>query len=333
MATNTPTDQPSQVTTEEQLRPRDEDVVTSDLQKKVESKPGDQEGNPAAAADQQQAPKTDEPASSDQNPEPSRRNKRSSRDRRIDRLNKTVANERARNDANEARIAELEATIAGLKEATPAAPEPQLADFDSPQKYAKAYADWEKSQQSPPASKTPPAKSTPTHSDKQPAAPEKDAEVAKFMDRGTKKLGDEFLEATQERDLGVNQQMAEFMMDSEFGPEIYVHLANNVSESHKIYDSGPDRASAMLKDLEAKAKNGELDVDTQGTLKVEGDDDHTEPPTNKPANSRQTRAPAPPSDTKEGGTASLKPDPENESMDEYAARRRKEEARRMGLPV
>ncbi len=339
MAPQERTDQPSDVSTEDAPRPRDEHVVTSDS-------PADQEP-PAADPSSDDTPgetgtppaqtTDDSPPSGDKSTAAPKRNR--SAERRIKRLSAKLASERERNDRNETRIAELEQQIGDLRAATPAAPEPQLTDFNSPQEYAKAYAKWEADTASPPAGDTPPANRKPVDTrGSRPEPPPPDGEIVDFHTRGKEKLGDEFTEALQEPDTAVNQQMAEFIMDSDYGPEIYVHLANNVEESRKIYDMGPDRAKKALDALQAKAKKGDLDV--EGMIRIEGDDDDAgdeEEPDPKPKpkkrGGRQTSAPTPPDSKPDPGSTALEPDPEAESMDDYAARRRKEEARKAGFPV
>ena len=149
-------------------------------------------------------------------------------------------------------------------------------------------------------------------------------------------MGDEFAEALQVEGTAVDQDMGEFMMDSDFGPQIYVHLANNQDDAKKIYDSGATKKVDALRALEVKAKAGELDIDTEGEINVApaptgGEPDNKPKETPKPAaGSRETKAKPPPEDTGMPGSANVKTDPNDESMDDYAARRAKEEARRKG---
>jgi len=322
-------DQPSQVSTEEVPRAPDEHVVTTDVIADAEPGISEPPATPAATPkgeNDDQAPAPGEPKKQTTQ---SRRRRRNS-EARINELTAKLSDAELRDAENVTRIAELSDQIETLRKATPKAPEPQLQDFASPREYAKAFTKWEADSATPtpktPAKTTPPAKKTPA------APPPKtvpDEEIQSFHTRGKEKLGDEFMDALQEEGTAVNQLMGEFMLDSDVGPEIYVHLANNPDESRKIFDSSPLRATKALDRLAAKAAKGELDVGEGGELQP-----NNPPPkdTSGKSPAKATKAPQPPSDTK-GGSAPIGVNPEAESMDDYAARRRKEEARRAGLPV
>lgn len=329
------TDQPSQVSTEEAPRAPDEHVVTSDV---IADAPPRADQPPAAApaaAGKDESPAS--PNSSESAPDtndnptpPSRRNRPF--ERRFNKLAAKLAEKERREAEHLARITALEEQVTSLKTATPKAPEPQLQDFKSPREYAKAYAQWEAAGATPePPARRQPAKPATSAPEAPASAPVPDKEIADFQARGKAKLGDEFVEAMQEDGTAVNQLMGEFLIDSEVGPEIYVHLANNPEESRKIYDSSPLRATKRLEELAAKAAKGELDVGNEGQVEVEPPAGDTQGEPSKPAG-KQTRAPQPPSDHKPGAS-SVPANPETESMDEYAARRRKEEARKAGANI
>lgn len=323
------TDQPDNVSTQETPRPPDESVVTSDIESDV-TKPGAEDHNVSATA---AAPDKDGPTDSDAATEkpkktPPKRNR--SAERRIKRLSSKLSDAEAKDAENARRIAELEDQVDSLKSATPKAKEPMLQDFANPREYAKAYAKWEAADSEEPAPKPrgrkpkPKADPPPTHRQTTP-----DKEIIAFQDRGKAKLGDEFMEALTEP-TAVNQLMGEFMLDHDLGPEMYVHLANNPDEAKKIYDSSTPRAIKAMEALAKKATDGQLDAGDPGDDdQVDDQDDELEdtPPR------KRTKAPEPPADTRDSGDADLQANPESESMDEYAARRRKEEARKAGAIV
>ena len=333
------TDQPSKVSTEEEVRPADEHVVTSDLaEDATTASPDDQTATPAASPDGEQTPPA---AAADDTKQKPRRDR--SAERRIGRLTKQIAQLSTARAEDRQQIETLTGQLNDLKQATAVvAPEPQLIDFATPKEYAKAYTKWEAGQSSPapsadPAATAPPARDpTAQQPYETPNPVELDPEVKTFQSRGQEKLGDEFVEALEIEGTAVDVDMGEFLIDSDFGPEIYVHLAHNQEEAKKIYDSGAVRKVAALQELEKKAKAGELDVIASGDIQVDntpppGSTETTTPPPAKPKpGSRETAAPPPPEDTAQPGSANVRPDPENESMDDYAERRRKEEARRMG---
>lgn len=339
-------DQPSKVSTEEEQRPADEHVVTSDLPDDVVAASSvDPDAKPAASLPGEQKPAAT--AAADDNEKP-RRDR--SAERRIGRLTKQIATLSSARATDRQQIETLTGKITDLQAASATAtPEPQLVDFATPQEFAKAYGKWDAGQstltpkpgadQAAPAT---PARSPDAHATYEPPNPaaEIDPEVKSFQSRGQEKLGEEFIEALNIEGTAVDVDMGEFLMDSDYGPEIYIHLANNQDDAKKIYDSGATRKVDAMRALEAKAKAGELDIDGGG-LNVaprpdlgESDNKPKETPAASPAKpkpgSKETAAKPPPEDTGQPGSATVKMDPEDESMDDYAARRGKEEARRQG---
>ena len=324
----TPRDQPSGVATTEPERPTDEHVVTTDTPLEVqESSEADPNAKAAAAKPG---------GSNEQKPAPATTKRKPRRDKsaegKIHKLTAMLDDSGKTIEANTAEIAELREQVEALEAATPEVPEPKLDDFKTPQEYAKAYAKWSKPAAKPkpkpaPAPAAKPAAST------EPAPAAADPEIVDFRKRGTEKLGDEFVEALQVEGQAVNQLMGEFIFDSEFGPEIYVHLSNNQTDARKIYDASSRRAITALEALEVKAKAGELDVG-EGQLSIQDpaelDEHDTGPAKTTKAAPTKTKAPTPPSSTKDGASVNLAKDPEKESMDEYGARRAKEEAVKAG---
>jgi len=318
------TDQPSNVSTEEAVRPRDSDVVTSDA---PAEEPRDDQASKAAAPESGSSTDSDSATDETKKQTPTRN---PAAERRIRKLKGRLTASEQREAENARKIAELEETVQSLKTAKPKAREPMLADFANPREYAKAYAKWETSNEEP-APKPRTAKPATPPAAKPSQAPPPDKEILDFQERGKKKLGDEFVEALETDGTAVSQVMGEFMIDSDVGPELYVYLSENQDVSRKIFDSSAPRAMKQLEELAKKAANGEL-LKAEGELDVapqygEEDDEEPAPPPRK-----RTKAPTPPSDVKPGGDASTKQDPNSESMDDYAARRAKEERRRMGLP-
>lgn len=325
----TPRDQPSNVATEDALRPPDTAVVTSDTPAGAE--PEKDPGKKPAADASKGASNDQDSATGDDSTKPKRTN---TENRRFRKLSKRLGAATETNTAQARRITELENTVETLKADKPKAPEPKLKDFDTPQAYAKAYAKWSKAPADKPAGKSPPPPPPPPA-----ASPIEDDDIADFTKRGKEKLGDEFIEATQDNDNAVNSTMGEYMLDHDLGPEIYVHLSNNHKEARKIFDMPAHKAVKALDALATKAEKGELDVGDDGDMHVEDPPDGGKPdndPKKTPDGSGgkrpgKTKAPEPPGDTK-GGSATPAKSPEDESMDEYAARRQAEERKAKGLP-
>lgn len=333
----TRTTQPDAVVSQEIPRAPDEHVVTTDsiadpLVSKDNASDGGKDAKPAAAPSGDANSPAPAPGSDD-NQATDRQRKRSNASR-LRKLASKLSEAEAREAAQGQRIRDLEEQVTSLRDATPKPKEPVLQDFKTPAEYARAYAKWERSTQAkPPAPKpraTPdaPASPQPSQAAPTPPSPEAQKELSDFQQRGKQKLGDEFVEALQAK-TWVNQMAAEYILDSDFGPEIYVHLANNPDEAKAIYDYSPVRAGKALAALEAKAKAGKLDVGDGYDEPEDKDKDDDEPA----GKTRQTKAPKPPEDIRPAGSGERRPDPTTEGMDDYAARRRKEEARRRGYLV
>lgn len=327
----TPRDQPSDVSTKDTPRPPDKSVVTTDSP--VETAPSD----PGAAA----APPGEPGASNDQAPAAGGKAK-PQRDRplerKLNRLAKQLGEAERSGKADKATITELQTELTELKAnkaAAEAPAEPKLSDHPNPRAYAKAYSKWEKDVEtaSKPAPKAP-AKPRPDTPAKPPESTAVDPAIKAWQKTGVEMYGDEFQEALEAEGTAVNQVMGEFLEDSEHGHAIYIHLRNNQEDSRKIFNSGPARVDKAMKALETKAKAGELDI--EGELKVAKAPDpgpSDRDPKKTPAAPGGTKAPTPPSSTKDGAQVNLTADPENESMDEYAARRTKETLARDGRIV
>ena len=347
--------QPSDVSTEDRPRPPDESVVTSDVDLSAgvapnkPAEPSRDSKHSAAASDKDrpngQASATDD-SQSDQPPK--RRNQPA--EYRIKKLTRKLADSEREREQLSRRLAEQDQRLAALEQRAQGddsdndpPPEPQLDDFKNPREYAKAYAKWEREVAKP--SKASPSRSTPRQTRNDPPAspppPPADAEITKWQRAGTEKYGDEFQEALQAQ-IAVNRDMADFILDSEHGHALYIHLANNPDEATSIYNMSARRAEKALAELEAKATQGGLDVPDDGELQVDDKtgDDNTPPAKTgtsakgkttgdddtPPARGRQrTRAPEPPNNqNKDRSTPVTDVDLEQLDMDDYAAVRRQQ---------
>lgn len=322
--------------TREDLRPPDDAVATSDFIGDAAGAHGDTEDDAgkAASGDDKSA------GTDDQNSATGNSKTRKRGDRKIQRLQRALDKRDGIIQKQGSQISDLTARLEKLEGGGgDDNPEPKFDDFNDPKDYAKAYAKWEASQSSSSSTgRQQQQQQRQTSDDQRPHASEK--ELAAFVKAGQAQLGDEFMEAMKDGDAAIDQAMGEFIFDSDYGPAIYVHLANNPEESQKIFDSSTRRKTRALEALEEQAKKGELDVDGEIKLKVAGDDDEdddTDDENDKGSQAdagnsgagQQTKAGDPPSDTRDGsstGTADV--DLQTASMDDYAATRRKQEAAR-----
>lgn len=256
----------------------------------------------------------DESAPSETKPKPSGR----SQQRKLSKLSRELKQSEASNAELKQQVADLAAKVDTL--ADPKAVEPKFEDFDTPQAYAKAFAKWEAPAQAPKATAPPkPAAPAPDSTPK----PRDDPEMVKFRKAGSDKFGDQFNDAMADETLAVSQVMGDFLLDSEVGPDVYLHLSDNQDLARQIANKSPHAAIKRLEELETQAKAGKLEG-VDGELHEVVDESTTE--TDEPTPKVATKAPAPPKDQDDRGTMTIKPNPENESMDEYAARRGKEQA-------
>ena len=317
-----PRDQSSDAAPEDAIRQSIE-VVTSDLEtpepEPRETDPEEKTAEPAEIDNKKVDP--NDPDSATDTPKKTKPKRDRKSERRIKSLSSQLNESKEAYGRSNARVLELEEENERLKVNSPKPKEPLFDDFDSPQEYAKEYSKWEKNNsQSKPEKSPSDASKPPKKSDTRPSAvPE---EIQDFQARGEEKLGELFTDALSETGTAISQAMAEFIMDSEFGPELYVHLSNNVELSQKLYDKNSPAAMRDLIKLEAKAEKGELDID--------GDDETKEPPapSKKPTQINKSKAKEPPSNTREKGGLDTKVDPSKESMDDYSARRHREHAER-----
>ena len=296
-----------QVTTEETARPPDNTVVTDETGAGGLAQP--------AEASQPAGPMPDESAPSEIKPKPSGR----SQQRKLSKLSRDLKRSEADNAELKQQVADLAGKVETLANPKPA--EPKFEDFDSPQEYAKEYAKWEAPAPAPKATEPPkPAAAAPAPAPT--PKPSDDPEMVKFRKAGSDKFGDQFNDAMADETLAVSQVMGDFLLDSEVGPDVYLHLSDNQDLARQIANKSPHAAVKRLEELEKQAKEGKLEG-FDGELRDVADVSTTDEPAQPKV---ATKAPAPPKDQDDRGTMTIKPDPENESMDEYAARRGKEQA-------
>ena len=300
-----PDTQTDKVETEETIRPPEKSVITDDTQ------PGGLAEIPAAASDPAGS-NDDDSATSDDTPKPRRKRSGRASERKLRKLERQLGDSERTNTANQTRIAELEAKVETL--ANPKPSEPKFEDFDTPQAYGKAFAKWEGA----PAPKAPdPPKAAASPDTTPPPTAPPDKEMQAFRKAGAEKYGDQFTEALADETVAISPVMGDFILDSDIGPDVYLHLADNPDLAREIANKSPHSAVKRLEAIEQQAKAGKLDLDDGGLRDIEVETG--EPPV-------ATKAPEPPKDQDDRGTVTIKADPENESMDEYAARRRKEQA-------
>lgn len=316
--------QPSKVSTEDTARPPDDAVITDETKR--------------SGADDQAAPaESGEPnaeASAPTDPEKEPQEERVT-PRRFRRMQARLAKAQKRNEELEGKVNDLAGKVDELLTATPKRPEPKLDDFDSPQAYAKAYAQWEKSQQTrttePP--KRQPATATPANPDpaQEQRPPVVDKEYKAFLDRGTQALGDEFLEALDEP-IPVNKVMGDFILESDHGPELFMLLADDQELAAKIYDKSAPAAFRELEKLEKQVANKPPSAGIREPKPGDAATEDEQPAGDDGKPAAKTGAPPPPENRQERGRTVPEGSLEELGMDDYAERRRKD-YQRTGRPL
>jgi hypothetical protein len=299
---------------QEPERPGDEHVTLSDTRTAPLQDP-DPKADKAAAADDKSGTNPDDSAPTDadnKQPKP----KGSQRTRKIVRLHRELDTAKAGTAKDKARIAELESDLETALAGRPAAGKPKITDYEDPEKYADDLVAWKGKQAKPKPAADP-------EPDPEPAPPPKST-IDKFTAAGKERLGEVF-DAVWENSSShvVSPEMGDFILASDVGPEIYVYLAGNEELAKQIWHCDAEMTTDRMEELETQAKAGEFKT----TSKAEPEDDPT-PPADK--GEKQTKAPAPPKDQDGGGDDPLQADPAKESMGDYSARRRKEEAANPG---
>lgn len=308
--------QPENQATEDAPRPRDDSLVTDELNTLAAS------NTPPAAPDgNNQAGQSDGDSAT---PTPENQSKKPkglrSAERKISRLKRQLEESSQRETETLSVLKEMRAEIEELKtaKAKPIKPKPDIKDFDNPDAFAEAYSEWKTSQAPDPKPTKPKPKAEPKPS--QPAPIASQEELDDFRKRGQSKVGDEFLEAIADTSLPISQPMGEYLLDADLGPELYTYLANNPDEALKLYHKTPVTVAKRLDSLEKKIKkHGHWDLDEEPGAAPEsqptGDADQSP--------RRSSKAPAPPS-ASERGTVVPDKDLEKANMDDYAASRRKQ---------
>ncbi len=322
-------EQPEQVSTRETPKEPPPKVVTDES----ENAPGAVQDATAAQSADQTSETTDASATPESKPKPPRDRRT---ERKMRRLHKQLAAEKRRNEVNDERIARLERNIALLERnqansgnPRPAA-KPQLADFDSAEDFARAFSKWESNQATAPG--TQPAATSTQQQPSQPAPTPEQDEYADFRALGEERIGADFVEASETTDWPVSPLMADYLVDSDLGPEIYTHLFNNQSVAKKVSRLKTEEKVAEHLDAIAKqitdAGTWDFDAEPGPTTTETGQQQASQPST--PA-ARASNAPPPPSPP-DRGTTQAKPNVDEMSMDDYAAHRRAE-IKKYGTPM
>lgn len=295
------------VATEDTLNPRNEISVVTEENEASLSPPN----TPAAPADDQQSQTPGESASSetdqkqDDPPKPPRNRRQ---EREVRKLKKQLADERSGREADAARIAELEAKVAGLE---PKPQQPKLKDFDTPEQFADAYAKW-KADTAEPAAKPPEPKTSSTPPPEPTGLDPFAEERAALHDAGLEKHGDAFMEAmeaTGEDTVPISLDMRDYLFENpDLGADMFMHFAENREEALKISQMGPRAAARELNKIAKQLQEAPPEKDGEITVQE----------TRQP---HETKQPEPPNTVKTPA-APTTPDPNQMTMDEYSAHRK-----------
>lgn len=335
-------DQPSRVSTQDIPRAPDEHVTTSDLYPGRDGPrlPGESAPSTAAAAPDEEQSADDQPGPAPGDDEPQRRRRHRDRpaERKAARLKSELEAARAQVADQEVRLADLEALVKAKIPPPAPAKEPLPADFPGDRSaYNQALAKWD-SEKNAPAALQPRATRTPAPAPPpRPANAPTDDAIAKFQKEAAKVLGADRLADLQEvENVRIDDVMSAFILEGgEPGIKAYAHLLDNPEESVRIDKMGLVAKTKAMQKLIDQAKTGAFDdgdeIESEPLFDSGSGDDDYEDTTPPPArNTRETRAPTPPSDTRPRGNAPVARKLETLKMDDYAQVRRQEILRRTG---
>lgn len=230
--------------------------------------------------------------------------------RKIRKLNKQIAELKAQSEADATELAQVKQKLSDLERSQSAGEEPQLEDFKDPKEYAKAWAKWDADK----AVTTTEPNSSRSSDSNQSKDPEPNPDIVDFHERGTERHGDAWGSASKVQ-IPVTQETGEFLIDSDYGTDVYIHLANNPKLAEKISTLEPREALRELSRLEMKAETGKLLPAEGEVVKKSSKTKANQSDSGEPTGSR---APKPPSDTSQSGTPALEPDLDSMSMDDFA---------------
>lgn len=209
-----------------------------------------------------------------------------------------------RADAIEASNKEIIARLDRIAPKVDEDPRPQRASFDDPNKYDDALAGWAQRQgEVAGRSKAETEFKTQTEAEKTRVAEDaRTAENQRLMHEWSnrqakfKETVTDYDEVALNPEVPISPTMAATLVTSDLGPEVSYYLGENIAEAKRIYALSPGRQLVELGKIEAKL---------------------SAPP-------RTTSAPAPIEPLNTGNNAATRKSPNEESMQEYAARRQQE---------
>lgn len=263
--------------------------------------------------------KSADPESEKSDGQPPKKRRQRSAERKIGRLTRELEEAKQAGAQRDAQITALQAEIAELKKGAAAPPpkKPRLQDFKNAEEFGAAWAEWERANAEPPPAE-PPAAQPPASDPNSPPQPpaEPPPEVAELEEAGEKVYGEEFSEVLHDKTLPLSANMADYIFDSDKGPDIVMWLDEHREEAKELFHLRPRALAKKLDELvptletpEPPAPTPERDASGKFVAKQP-----PEPP------------PPPPGDPVRGAPSETSREiKEGLSMDDYAARRRAQE--------
>ncbi len=169
--------------------------------------------------------------------------------KRIDKITRARYEAEARNKVLEERLANMEKTLYAPQQRVINESEPTIDKFDSFDDYVAAKAAYIAKQQ---------IESTLTEREKRESAAREATERQKTVESWTKRVAQataempDFEDVLASSEVPMTEPMQQVIMDSDIGPKLAYHLANNPDEAFKIAQMSPLRAIAALGRLEGR---------------------------------------------------------------------------------
>ena len=277
------------------------------------------ESAPAAPTEKSGEPNTSDsaPPKSEPNADKQPRRRNRSAERKISTLTRKLEAAESAGTEQSTRISALETQIADLQKGATAPPKPRLKDFKSEGEFAEAYATWKADTAEPPKPPSKPAPKQPAADPPAGAHPQA-AEIKALETAGEKLYGDEFEEVLHDDSLPLSVAIADFIFDSDKGPEMIMWLDEHREEGRELFRMRPTKQVKELEKIEAGLEKETAPPSSDAAPKKGAD---------KPAANKGDPPAKPPGEPVKGDgpDAAAQGVVNGLSMDDYASRRRNQE--------
>lgn len=310
------------------------DEISSELRAEANQTLADNGNNgdtaaPAKSTDGKTKPKSDvdkEKLSGDENADDSQGNTQTGKRKR--RLERKVRRLHSENEELRTRLSQLESKVSVVEsgpskqtDGDAAQERPKQADYETYDDYLEALTDWkfeqrETKKQSSSVVPEPSTKTTEQPTDNAPAlSREAQDAIPDIFEDGNEKYAD-FEQVVRNKDVPITPQLLNAIVDSDSPEDVLYHIAQDAALARDLADMNPQQLAREIAKLEGQ-------ISGSGRRAQQTGSNEGKETTRAPAK-KITNAPDPVAPVDGGGDTGMR-NPDNMSMDEYAAMRRKQE--------